>query len=131
MGNRIDLGGRSRAEHGGKYTEEGKGHAEGFPFFSESLFDVVHRSAGYISVFINGTESDSQTAFRVFGRHTEEGGDPHPEESTRSAELNGSRYAHNISCAYSGGKSGTEGFEAVYISVTFISGEEDELEGPR
>ena len=75
------------AQASGHYTEDREQHAQNFIILTQALLDIVHRAAGSVAVFIIGTILNCQNALGIFGSHTEEGCQPHPEQCAGTAKL--------------------------------------------
>ena len=126
----VHLGGGAAAQHGGHNAEEGKCYGQRFPFLSQAHFNVVHRTAGNISLIIHLPEFHGQAAFGKFSGHAEEGGQPHPEEGAGAAQFDGGGHAYDVAGAYGGCQGGAEGFEGINVPVSLVPGEENELQRP-
>ena len=84
------------------------------------MCDVIHWSTRYITLVVKCTEFNSQKTFGIFGCHTKESGNPHPEKGTRSTCLDGSSYTDNVTCTNSCCESSRKGCETRNISFPFI-----------
>ena len=112
-------------------TENTEHHSQRFILLAKAVLNVIHRTAGDIAVSIDSTIFYSQQAFRIFGCHTEEGSQPHPEQCTGATGLNCGSNTDNVTGTNSCSKSGTQCFKAVYVTMTIILGTEDKLQGLR
>ena len=97
-----------------------KHNCQRFIFFAQAVFDVVHRAAGNISVSVNGTVFYCEQAFCIFGCHTEEGCNPHPEQCARAASLDSSSNTNDVTGTNSCGKCSTQSLKAVYVTTAII-----------
>ena len=94
----IDLRHAAGAEcrNHGEYAED---YGKPFPFFAEAVLDVVHRPADKISFVVLFPIMNGEDDFCVFGAHAKQGGNPHPEDRTRTADGDGSCHAGDIAGA--------------------------------
>ena len=69
----------------GQYTEGGIKNCKDLPFLAQSVFDVVHRTADIITLFISFAEMNGKCDLSEFRAHSKDCGDPHPEQRTRTA----------------------------------------------
>ena len=127
----IYLSKGTAAQAGSHNTEDREHYSQGLEFFAQALFNVVHRTAGSVAVFIIGTILNSQHAFGIFGCHTEESSQPHPQQSTGTTELNCRCYANDITGADSCGQSSAQSLKAAYITFALAAGGKNQLQGFR
>ena len=99
------------------------------PFRTKTVFDIVHRTTNQVAVFIGLPEMDGQGYFGEFGAHAQGCGNPHPEDSTRSADGNSACYTGNISGADGRCQSRTDRLERCHGTVRGIALAEDASDG--
>ena len=73
------------AQASGHYAKDREQHAQEFVILAQALLDIV--PAGSVAVFIIGTILNCQNALGIFGSHTKEGCQPHPEQCAWTAKL--------------------------------------------
>ena len=113
-----------------QYAEYSEQCAKRLPLVTETILDVIHRTAGNISLIIHFTILNRQYAFCILGSHTEESSNPHPEQSARATRLDCRSYADNVTGADGSGQCGTESLEAVNIAFSIISGCKNKFKSP-
>ena len=96
---RIDLCGITGTEYG-KDTKSGKKVRQPVPVFFKTIFYIIHRSADKISLGVSFTKMYGKGNFSKFGTHAKDSRDPHPEDSTGTADGDGTRHACNVAGAY-------------------------------
>lgn len=122
----VDLSHISDAE-GGEDAEHGKQDREHLAerlaalVGAETVLQVVHCTAGPLSVRVSAAEIDAQDVFRIVGHHAEEGCDPHPEDRARTADRDGcgdtGDVAHADRCREGGAECLELGNHALFIRV--------------
>ena len=89
----VDLRNRTDTEKARADTEDREEDSEPFHVpaesFPDTVLDVVERATENLAVAADRAVFDSENAFRVLGRHAEEGGEFHPEKGARSAGSDG------------------------------------------
>lgn len=129
--NGIDLCKGTNAKEGDENTKEGEQDSQRLIFLSQTVFDVVHRPAGYFPIFINRAVADSQTAFGVFCRHADEGSHPHPEDGPRPAGMYSRCDADDVACTDRRSQSRAKRFETIDISFPLIFRRKYQFQSPR
>ncbi len=66
------------------------------PRSPETVFEVVHRTAGLLAARVGLAIAHPQDGLGVLGRHADQPGDPHPEESPRTAGGDGRGHADDV-----------------------------------
>ena len=99
----VDLRCISGSEHS-QYTESSEKIGQKMPFFAETVFDVIHRSADEFPVGVFLVIENSQCYLGKFRTHAEQGGNPHPEHGTGSADSDSAGNTGNITGTDRGGK---------------------------
>ena len=84
-GDAVDLRNGTDAQQTSQHTEQGEQLCQPLPAGAHTIFNIVERTTQIVSFFVYCTIFDCQKAFGIFGRHTEQGCDLHPEQSTRTA----------------------------------------------
>ena len=84
------------------------------------MCDVIHWTTRNITLVVKCTEFNSQKTFGIFGCHTKESGNPHPEKGTRSTSFDGCSYPNNVTCTNSCSKSCRKGCKTRNITFPFI-----------
>ena len=110
------------------YAESSEHNCQGFIFFAHTFFDVVHRATGNVTVVVNSTIFYSQQAFCIFGSHTEECSNPHPEQCTRTTHFNCGSNTYDVTSTYSCSKSSTQSLKATYVAFTFTFSTKDKFQ---
>ena len=103
------------------FQRKAKAMARGFIFFTQPIFDVVHRAARNLTFGVDRAVFDSKDTFRVFCCHTKEGGNPHPEDGSRTACFNSCRDTDDIPRTNGGCKGCTQGLETVNVTFAGVS----------
>ena len=80
-------------------------------FLERPFFDVIHRAADPIAVFVFFSEMNCKGDFGKFGAHAKQCRDPHPEDRSGTADGDGAGDAGNITRAYSSSQSGAQRLE--------------------
>src|SRR5690606_28473123 len=93
----------------GEHAEEGKQYRQPDELFAHALADVVHRAADPLAAAVLFTEMHGQYRFAIFGRHADQGDQPHPYQCTGATEVNGGGNAGNIAGADCGGQGRGQG----------------------
>lgn len=83
------------------------------PFFAETVFDVIHRSADEFPVGVFLVIENSQCYLGKFRTHAEQGGNPHPEHGAGSADSDSAGNTGNITGTNRGGKCCTDRLKGV------------------
>ncbi len=78
---------------------------------AHALFEVVHRTAGPFAFSVLAAEVDTENVFGVVGHHSEECGNPHPENRTGTAGNDSCSNTGDVTYTDSSRKSGTERLE--------------------
>ena len=110
------------------YAKDCKQNSQDFKVFAQAHFDVVHRTAGNVAVFIYFTVFNCQQTFCVFGSHTEESCQPHPEQRTRTACFNSSSNTYDVTGTNGSCKSSTKSFKAVNVAFAVTFSREDKFQ---
>ena len=110
IGDRIGLHGIADAETG-EHAEAGEEKRQPFPFFAQSLADIVHGAADIVAVFILFAEMHREYRFGKLRRHAGQRDQPHPEQRTRPAAENRRGHPRDIAGAHRGGHRGHQGVE--------------------
>ena len=95
-------------------------HRFRFILSSETVLQIVHCTAGPLSVFILSSVKDTKNVFGVVCHHTEECSNPHPEYCSRSADYDGCCHAGNITGTDGCRKRRTKCLELGYASLFFF-----------
>ena len=85
------------------------------------MCDVIHWTTRNITLVVKCTEFNSQKTFGIFGCHTKESGNPHPEKGTRSTSFDGCSYPNNVTCTNSCSKSCRKGCKTRNITFPLSS----------
>ena len=102
---------------------------QGVCTFPQTQLNVVHRAARNLTFGVDRAVFDSKDTFRVFCCHTKEGGNPHPEDGSRTACFNSCRDTDDIPRTNGGCKGCTQGLETVNVTFAGVFRLEDELQG--
>ena len=95
----IDLRKSADPEQSDAHSEDRKDDRKEFPAPAQSVFNIIKGAAQRVSVRMDDAVLDGEEPFRVFGRHAEKGGQPHPEQRTRPARGDRRGDADNVSRA--------------------------------
>ena len=125
---RIDLCGITGTEYG-KDTKSGKKVRQPVPVFFKTIFYIIHRSADKISLGVSFTKMYGKGNFSKFGTHAKDSRDPHPEDSTGTADGDGTRDSGNITGTDRRGQSGTDCLERRQRTVRCVSFSEHTSDG--
>ena len=112
----IYLCGISGTENG-QYTEGGIKNCKDLPFLAQSVFDVVHRTADIITLFISFAEMNGKCDLSEFRAHSKDCGDPHPEHGTRTADRDRTGDTGDISGTDRSGEGRTDSLERSHGAV--------------
>lgn len=88
--------------------------------FCHAAHDVIERAAERVAVLIDGAVVDGKHPLGVFGGHSEEGRDHHPEKGAGAARDQRGGDAHNVAGADGGGHGGAERAEAGNFTVAAL-----------
>ena len=116
----VDLGEGTDSEKTDTGAEEGENLAQPAPVFAHTIFNVIERSTKYMAAFINGAVLDGQYTFCVFGSHTKQCCDPHPEQCSGTAGNQRRGHTDDIAGTDGSGQGGTKSSEAADLTVAFI-----------
>ena len=123
-GNAVHLRDGADAEQARKHAEHSEQHGEPLEIepeaFLDAGLDVVEGAAQYLAVAVDLAVLDREQAFGVLGRHAEERGDFHPEESARAASADGGRDTHDVTRADRCGKCGAESRKTRDLAFAFL-----------
>ena len=81
------------------------------PFFTHTLGDVVRRTADHVAVGVFAFEGLSQHRFGKDGGHTEEGGNPQPEQGAGAARDDSSGRTRNVTGTHLSSDGGSQSLE--------------------
>ena len=117
----IDLRKRTNAEQADAHAEEREDLREPLPgnlgqALSHAALDVVERAAEHVAVLVDAAELHREQALGVFGRHAEQGGNPHPEHGARAAGDDCGRHADDVAGADGRGKGGAQSAERRHLA---------------
>ena len=115
-GDRIYLCGISGTENG-QHPEGRIKNRKNLPFFTQSVFDVVHRAADVVPVFVSLAEMNGKRYLGEFRAHSKDCGDPHPEYSTGTANRDRTGNTGDISGTDRSGEGGTDSLERSHGTV--------------
>ena len=124
----VDLRCISGSEHS-QYTESSEKIGQKMPFFAETVFDVIHRSADEFPVGIFLVIENSQCYLGKFRTHAEQSGNPHPEYGAGSADSDSAGNTGNITGTDRRGQSGTDCLERRQRTVRCVSFSEHTSDG--
>ena len=110
VGDGIGLDGIADTETG-EHPESGEKKCQPFPFFAETVPDIVHRAADIIAEHIFFAVTDGQCRFGKLGGHTGQCDQPHPEKGARPAEEDRRGHSRDIAGADRGGHGGHQRIE--------------------
>ena len=127
----IDLCKGTDAKEGNQYAKESKEDSQGLVLLSQPVFDVVHRTADIITLFISFAEMNGKCDLSEFRAHSKDCGDPHPEDSPWPAGMNSRGNADDITCPDRCGQSRAESFETIDIAFPLIFRRKDQFQSPR
>ena len=116
----VDLRCISGSEHS-QYTESSEKIGQKMPFFAETVFDVIHRSADEFPVGIFLVIENSQCYLGKFRTHAEQSGNPHPEYGAGSADSDSAGNTGNITGTNRGSKCCTDRLERCNCAIGSIS----------
>ena len=108
--NGIDLGHVTDTE-GRQCAEHCKDSAQPLPALAQTVLDVVHGAADPVASLVALTILDGQSNLSVLGTHTQQSGDPHPEDSTGTADGDSAGNAGDVTGTDGCCQSGTHGLE--------------------
>ena len=114
-GVRLD---RAADAEGGQEREEGEEPRK--PLLMCALVEDVHGAAAPVAAFVLLTEPDGEHDFAHLCRHAEYGRNQHPEECAGAAEVQGRRYAGDITGSDRRRESGGESREGRNRSLAFL-----------
>ena len=109
-GNLAALGDVADAERG-EAAEQTEDDGEPLPVLSDAVFNIIHGAAVVDAVLVFNAVLHGEKNLGIFRDHAEEGGDPHPEDSTRAAGKDGAGDARNVSGADGAGQRRGHGLE--------------------
>lgn len=122
----IDLCGVTGAEYS-KDTEDGEEHAQPFPLLAQAVLDIIHGAADPVAVFILLAVVDGQRNLAVLGHHTQQGGDPHPENSAGTADGDSARHTGDIAGADGSCQGGADRLKRGDGAATSLGGAMEQL----
>ena len=102
---------------GSKPTKDTENHSQPFPVLSQSVSDVVHGAAHPVAVGIALTIFYRQQHLGVLGGHTQQGGNPQPENGACTAQRDSGGNTGNIAGTDCGSQSGGQGLEGGDFSL--------------
>ena len=111
---------RTDAHYSRKKSEYRKYLAEPFPFFAETVLDIIERSAEIIAVFVLYTVLYCKKSLCVFRSHSEKCRKLHPEKSSRTSCRYRCCYTDDISCSDRRRKSRTQCRKARYFATSVL-----------
>ena len=127
-GDGVDLSRISGSKYG-QYAECGEQDCQPAPFWTKSIFDVVHRTADQLSVFVCFTEMNGQGYLRKLGTHAECCRNPHPEDCSRAADGDSACHTGDVSGADSSSQCRADCLERSHGTVGCIALAEDTSDG--
>ena len=110
----------------GEDTEDG---AQPLPVLAQTVLDVIHGAADPLALFVLFTELNGQQNFGVLGTHTDQGGDPQPEDGARAAQGDGGDDAGNVTGADGARQSGGHSLEGGDFALAGLTLLEDLAQG--
>ena len=110
MGEVADAEGGDDAENGEENSQSGADGLHTF-FGTETVAEIVHGAAAPFPLLIFPSVEDTENVFGIVGHHTEDSGQPHPENRTGTAGDNGGGNTGNVAGSYCGGESRAKGLE--------------------
>ena len=110
VGNRIGL---HHVADATQSNDDGDREEDGHrtPFFTHTLGDVVRRTADHVAVGVFAFEGLSQHRFGKDGGHTEEGGNPQPEQGAGAARDDSSGRTRNVTGTHLSSDGGSQSLE--------------------
>ncbi len=113
---------------GGEAAEQGKQPAK--PFQPQPFGNVAHRSALHGAVGQVLAIFHRQHGLGIFGRHPDQGADPHPEDRSRAAEVDGRGHPGDVAGADGGRQGGGQRLERgdIPLGLAVRAFRKDELE---
>ena len=120
IGDAVHLRKGADAEQPHAHAEHGKDDGEKFPAPAQPVFNIIKGSAEGVPVGIHFAVFDGEQALRVFGRHAEKGGEPHPKQRARPARDDRRRHADDVARADGGGKRRAQRAEARHFARALL-----------
>ncbi len=124
----INLEKRQTTDH----ATDGENNRERFGPLAETDFKVIHRSALIDTVLVLLAIKNSQGAGEELGRHADQSGYPHPENSSRAADSDSDSHAGDVADADSCRERRRESLKVSYLArvvgvVVFASENADSM----
>ena len=88
---------------------------------AHAALDVIERAAENMAVLVDGAELDGEQTLGVLGRHSEEGGEPHPEHGARAAGDDSRCHADDVARADGRRKRGAQRAEARHLALRIFA----------
>ena len=109
-------------------AEDGEHAAEPLPLRAEAVFDVVHRAAAPVALFVALAVLDGQRHLGELRHHAEKRRDPHPEHRARAAEDDRARDARDVARTDGGSKGrghSLQGCDLAFARLTLLKNSAD------
>ena len=106
--NTVYLSKGTNSEKTDSGSKECKNFRKPSPLFSHTILNIIKWSAKNVSVLVNSTVFNGQKSFCIFGCHSEECGNDHPEQGSGSAGSNSSGNTYDVTGSDSCGQSCAE-----------------------
>ena len=110
-------------------AEDGEHAAEPLPLRAEAIFNIVHRAAAPVALFVALAIFDSQRYLGELRHHAKQCREPHPEHRTGAAENDGACDARDVARADGGGKCRGYGLQGRNFTVARLALLEDLANG--
>ena len=110
-------------------AEDGEHVAEPLPLRAETIFNIVHRAAAPVALFVALAIFDSQRYLGELRHHAKQCREPHPEHRAGAAENDGACDARDVARADGGGKCRGYGLQGRNFTVARLALLEDLANG--
>ena len=102
-------------------------NCQGLIGFAQAIFDIVHRTAGDITICVHSTIFYSQQAFCIFSSHAKEGCNPHPKQSTGATSLHSGSNTNDVTGTNGSSEGSTQCLKGVNVTATIIFSTKNQL----